>query len=302
MSKKVKIVLGLIAGLIALQFFIVMNYVKSVPIEIQTEFHKWTIPFVGVEFHANTMIMMWLVMAILLIPAFFVGRSLTKKPTRMQSVFELLMLFFDDLAESTLGKRGRKFFPLVITIFLFLWISNMIGVLPSFWQAFGFPETSFFSWFQFAEPSRDLNVPFGLMLIVVPLIHLTMIKELGFGEYVKSYMSPLPTEGAWLLLTPFNPFFYLNVIGEFAKGVSLAFRLFGNILGGAIIIIVVSSLVKFLVLPPLLNAFFGIFVGTIQAFVFSMLSLTYIAVAIGDVLEAEKEAELKELEQLETNG
>jgi len=302
LSKKVKIVLGLIGSLILLQIFIVMRFVGKAPIEIKTEYHKWAIPGLNFQFHANTILMAWVVMAILLIPAYLVGKNLQKIPTKMQNVFELLLLFFDELAESTLGKRGRKYFPLVITVFLFIWISNMIGVIPSFWAAFGLPDTNFFGWFELAEPTRDLNVPFGIMLIVILIIHITMIKELGFGGYVKSYMSPLPTKGAWLLLTFVNPFFYLNIIGEFAKGISLAFRLFGNILGGAIIIIVVSSLVKYLVLPPLLNAFFGIFVGTIQAFVYSMLSLTYIAVAIGDVLEAEKEANLKEIEQLETNG
>jgi len=71
----------------------------------------------------------------------------------------------------------------------------------------------------------------------------------------------------------------LNIIGELAKVISISFRLFGNIMGGAIIIIVVSHMVYNLVLPPFLNAFFGLFVGTIQAFVFTMLTITYIAVA-----------------------
>ena len=71
----------------------------------------------------------------------------------------------------------------------------------------------------------------------------------------------------------------LNVVGELAKVVSISFRLFGNIMGGAIIIAVVSWMVKSLVLPPFLYAFFGLFVGTVQAFVFTMLTITYIAVA-----------------------
>jgi F-type H+-transporting ATPase subunit a len=72
----------------------------------------------------------------------------------------------------------------------------------------------------------------------------------------------------------------LNLIGELAKVISISFRLFGNIMGGSIIIIVVSHLVYNLVLPPFLYAFFGIFVGTVQAFVFTMLSLVYIALQI----------------------
>jgi F-type H+-transporting ATPase subunit a len=71
----------------------------------------------------------------------------------------------------------------------------------------------------------------------------------------------------------------LNIVGELAKVVSISFRLFGNIFGGAIIIAVVSPLIYHLVLPPILTAFFGLFVGVVQAFVFTMLTLTYIAVA-----------------------
>jgi F-type H+-transporting ATPase subunit a len=70
----------------------------------------------------------------------------------------------------------------------------------------------------------------------------------------------------------------LNIVGELSKVVSISFRLYGNIMGGSIIIMVVGNLVYDLVLPPLLNAFFGIFVGTIQAFVFTMLTLVYISV------------------------
>ena len=72
----------------------------------------------------------------------------------------------------------------------------------------------------------------------------------------------------------------LNVVGELGKSISLPFRLYGNVFGGAVIITVLSHLIMHVGLPPLLNVFFGIFVGTIQAFVFAMLALTYTAVAI----------------------
>jgi F-type H+-transporting ATPase subunit a len=72
----------------------------------------------------------------------------------------------------------------------------------------------------------------------------------------------------------------LNVIGEIAKIVSISFRLFGNIMGGAIIILVVSYLTYSFILPPFLYAFFGLFVGTIQAFVFTMLTVVYISVQV----------------------
>jgi len=100
--------------------------------------------------------------------------------------------------------------------------------------------------------------------------HATALRVKGWRAYVREYFQP------FFLMFP------LNVIGELAKVVSISFRLYGNIMGGSIIIYVVSGLVRQLVLPPLLNAFFGVFVGTVQAFVFAMLTLTYISVAIQD--------------------
>ena len=123
----------------------------------------------------------------------------------------------------------------------------------------------------FMEPTRNLNVPFGLGVMAVIVVHYTAIKHKGFSHHIQGFINPVK-----------NPLFLLDIVGELSKVVSIAFRLFGNVLGGAIIILVVSSLVKYVMLPVLLNGFFGIFVGTIQAFVFTMLSLTYIAVEISE--------------------
>ena len=138
-------------------------------------------------------------------------------------------------------------------LFLFLWISNIIGSIPLT-----------------VEPTRDLNVPIGHMLAVLVVVHFEAIRVKGIKAYLASYNEP------FIVMMP------LNIIGEIAKGVSLAFRLFGNILGGAIIIMVISFLMKYVVVPVGLNMFFGLFVGTIQAFVFTMLGMTYMAVAIAD--------------------
>ena len=90
----------------------------------------------------------------------------------------------------------------------------------------------------------------------------------GLKGYARQYVEPM------FFMAP------LNIIGELAKVVSISFRLYGNILGGSIIILVVSHLIYSLILPPLLNVFFGFFVGTIQAFVFTMLTLVYISVQV----------------------
>ena len=100
------------------------------------------------------------------------------------------------------------------------------------------------------------------------IAHVAGIRKKGFKTYASEYFQPI------FFMAP------LNIIGELAKIVSISFRLFGNIMGGSIIILVVSYLTWSIVLPPFLYAFFGMFVGTIQAFVFTMLTVVYISVQV----------------------
>jgi F-type H+-transporting ATPase subunit a len=117
-----------------------------------------------------------------------------------------------------------------------------------------------------SEPTKDLNTPLAYGILGFFISHYAGIRTKGFKQYASEYFQPM------FFMAP------LNIIGELSKVVSISFRLFGNIMGGAIIITVVGHLVYSLVLPPLLMAFFGLFVGTIQAFVFTMLTLVYISV------------------------
>ena len=141
--------------------------------------------------------------------------------------------------------------PLVAALFLFLLVSNWLGIIP-----------------HLEEPTKDLNTPLSLGLMGFVIAHWAGIRSKGFKTYIREYFQPI------FFMMP------LNVIGELAKVVSISFRLFGNIMGGAIIILVVSYLTWNVLLPPFLNAFFGLFVGTIQAFVFTMLTVVYIAVQV----------------------
>jgi len=200
-----------------------------------------------------TTIMMLLIDALIVVLAFLSTRFLKQVPGRLQNAFEIIVDLFRNLIEQTLGEHGPRHIPMLGTLFLFLWISNIIGSLP------------------FAvEPTRDLNVTIGHMIAVIFIVHVEAIRVKGVGSYLKSYLDP------FFIMAP------LNIIGEMAKGVSLAFRLFGNILGGAIIVMVISYLFKYTLVMVGLNLFFSLFVGTIQAFVFTMLGMTYIAVAIAE--------------------
>jgi F-type H+-transporting ATPase subunit a len=134
---------------------------------------------------------------------------------------------------------------------MFLILSNWLGIIP-----------------KLSEPTKDLNTPLGLGIMGFFIAHHAGIKTKGFKQYAKGYFEPI------FFMAP------LNIIGELAKVVSISFRLYGNIVGGAIIILVVSHLIYSLVLPPFLITFFSLFIGTIQAFVFTMLTLVYISVQV----------------------
>ncbi|MFH1428817.1 MAG: F0F1 ATP synthase subunit A [Candidatus Margulisiibacteriota bacterium] len=194
--------------------------------------------------------MTWIVITILILLGFFGGRKLKDVPHGLQNFWEMIIGFFDEIVVSTLDESGRKFTPMITTLFLFICISNLLGMVPGL-----------------AEPTKYLSTDLGLGLMIFVIVHYSAIKAKGFIGYLQSYCEPV------FIFAP------LNVIGELAKVVSHSFRLFGNILGGSIIIVILSYLTKYLGLPIFLQLFFGMFSGLIQAFVFTMLAVTYIAVA-----------------------
>jgi F-type H+-transporting ATPase subunit a len=173
-------------------------------------------------------------------------------PGPWQQLAEFLVQWFRELVRDALGDDYEEhYFPLICALFIFLLLCNWVGVFPGM-----------------AEPTKDINTTLGLGIMGFVIAHGTAIKVKGLKQYLKEYFEPM------FFLMP------LNVVGEVAKVISISFRLFGNTLGGGIIIIVVSHLIWGLVLPPFLYGFFNFFVGTVQAFVFTMLTLVYISVQI----------------------
>lgn len=187
--------------------------------------------------------------------AFWIRKGSGLIPSKPQVVFEFIYGFLGGLVMDSIGKNGKKFIPFFLTLFFFIWLSNWTTLVP-------IPGVT--------EPTRNLNVPLGLGMASLGLVHLHAIKKKGLLTYIKGYFSPI------FFMFP------LNVIGEISKLVSISFRLFGNIFGGAIITIVVMSLTKSVLFPVGLSLFFTMFVGTLQAFVFTMLSLTYLSMEIGE--------------------
>ncbi len=200
--------------------------------------------------------MILIVDIVLLLMAMYIRKHLLARPSKSQLIFELIYTSLEEFVTETLGKEKANYTPYIVTLFIFIWACNMIGMIP-------IPGIM--------EPTRNLNVPIGLGFMVVVVVHFSAIKFKGAWNHLQNYINPVK-----------NPLFLLDIVGEASKVVSISFRLFGNILGGAIIILVVSSLVSFVVFPIGLNLFFGVFIGTIQAFVFTMLALTYIGVEIAE--------------------
>lgn len=212
------------------------------------------VPLFGYKmtFNLEVILMSWIVMGALIVFGFYAARKARIQPGLFQVVGELIVSSIYGLAENALDKKMAKTYgPLTCALFMFLLISNWLGIIP-----------------HLEEPTKDLNTTLGFGIMGFLIAHYAGIRVKGIKGYVKSYCEP------FFFMAP------LNLIGELAKVISISFRLFGNIMGGSIIILVVSHLTYSVLLPPFLNAFFGFFVGTIQAFVFTMLTIVYISVQV----------------------
>ena len=209
-----------------------------------------TVQFAGFTFNWETLVMTWITMAIVLLIAVLATRGLSLVPSGWQNVVEIIIEWLHGQIDAMMGSRGRSLAPLIVTLFMFLLISNWLGLVPTM-----------------ASPTNDLNTTLGLALLVICLVHVLGLYIKG-GHYIAHFFQPVPV------------FVVINAIEEIAKPITLAFRLFGNILAGEILIIVLLKLTQFWVLPSVLWLAFSIFIGGVQAVIFTMLSTAYLANAV----------------------
>ena len=164
---------------------------------------------------------------------------------------EILVSWLDTQVSSMMGKRGLFLAPFIMSLFMFLLTSNWLGLIPTL-----------------SSPTNDLNTTLGLALLVVVLVHVLGVHMKG-GHYIAHFCKPTPV------------FVIINAIEEIAKPITLSFRLFGNILAGEILIIILLKLMPiWMPIPSVLWLAFSIFVGGVQAFIFTMLSMAYLANAV----------------------
>lgn len=210
-----------------------------------------TVQFAGLTFNWETLEMTWITMAIVLLIAFLATRSLKLVPSGWQNVVEMVVTALAEQSETMLGKRGQFLSPFIVTLFLFLLVSNWVGLVPTM-----------------ASPTNDLNTTLGLALLVICMVHVLGVYMKG-GHYIAHFFQPTPV------------FVIINAIEEVAKPITLAFRLFGNILAGEILIIVLLKLMPiWMPVPSVLWLAFSIFIGGVQAVIFTMLSMAYLANAV----------------------
>ncbi len=266
--------------------------------------------FAGLHFNHATIIHC----AIAALAVYLLVRLLTMTlsrdhPRRGQVLIEMVVNTFLELTKSTIGpNRGPRYLPYIGTLFLFLFACNMMSLFPvpnkylggeTFldynnnhmydpgepfidMDGDGVHNPGFFLP-AFEEPTTDLTLPATLAIIfVIVLGHGSGLRFHGLRGYIKEYFSPGGIIGIGM--------FPLNVVGKIAELISISFRIFGNIFGGAIIMSVVSGLLYYFVVPIGMYAYFSVFCGTIQAFVFTMLATTYISMEAAEEVHTDEEA------------
>jgi len=209
------------------------------------------------RFDVTMLIMSWIVVVLLVILALFLRRALRQdieeKPNRTQAGLESLISLLQGQLTANFESESLsiRMFPFISTLFMYVLLSNWISIIP-----------------YMTSPTQDLNITMGLAFMVFFVSQRLSIRAKGWRRYLKGYLEPVP------FLLP------LNIIGEISKPMSHGFRLFGNVLAGSILVTVV--MVKFapVGVPSVLNLIFGLFFGGIQAFVFAILAVAYINVAV----------------------
>ena len=219
---------------------------KEAPLFIQHGF------MLGKYYMPPFIIYTWLVMALLIVMALAVRSSLKPIPGGLQNFAEAFIGGLKDFTITTMGPHGMDYFPLIGTAAFFILLSNLIGVIPGF-----------------ESPTANLNTTAACALVVFVSTHIVGLKYHGF-KYIKHFMGPV----AWLA----PMMFFIEVIGHIARPVSLSLRLFGNIKGEDLVVLILFMLVPLLIPSVMLGL--AVFTSFVQTFVFVLLTMLYLSGSI----------------------
>jgi F-type H+-transporting ATPase subunit a len=220
----------------------------------------------------NSLLMTWVVMLILIVFAFFFGRSLKMIPGKFQAGIEMAISGAYDYIATTLENDAlaKRFFPLIASIFLFVFVSNELEFFPGV-GSIGFFQNGVLTPLLRA-PTADLNLTLALAFIAFFTIEITGLATLGLFKYTSKYVNLKSPVGFAVGI--------IELISNLGRLISFSFRLFGNIFAGEVMILVASFFLPYFLPVPLMA--FEMFVGLIQAIVFAMLTLFFIKLAIAE--------------------
>jgi len=223
----------------------------------------------------NAVIYMW-VSAIVVFAFFYIAaKRMKKEPDGLQTIAEILLNFATGHLTGQIGEKGKKYYYLILTIFSYIFVTNIIGLLPK-------PEI-----LKPYTPTANINVTFSMALVVFLIVQYQGFHRHGVRGYLGSWLTPPGVPKA--MARPLNfIFFPVHLMGEFFKPLSLSVRLFANTIAGHLIILVMLGLLLqyggLIIVPTALFVVimtaFEVFVAFIQAYIFSLLSVVYIESAI----------------------
>jgi F-type H+-transporting ATPase subunit a len=213
----------------------------------------------------ETVIISWVVMLIIIVASILLTRSLKEVPTGPQTILETGVEFLNNFANNQFGSYAKYLGPYIGSLFLFLLVANIIAVLsPLPLKAFGHVFTPPF---EIHPPTKDINVTASLAVISITLVIVCGLTARGLGGWLKSFLHPLP------VMLPFN------IMDYGTRLISLALRLFGNILGGFVLMSMIERMLP-LALPVVASLYFDFFDGIVQAGIFVFLTSLYISEAV----------------------
>ena len=214
-----------------------------------------------VSFNMDTILTMWFTMLLLVLFAFFATRNMSLVPGKFQYVSESIVNYFVDITKSSMGEdEAKKHLPLILTLFMFILTANLAGQLP--WHLIHLQSG------ELASPNNDINMT-ASMAVVVSLYYIWYgVRKKG----IKFFFHGFSIDG--LIIT------FVDTLELFVRPFSLALRLFANIFAGEVLVFTMAGICAYF--APLPFMLFELFVALIQALVFTLLSTTYISMAIKD--------------------
>ena len=217
--------------------------------------HHSTWEWNGLTFNTDTMLSTVIAGGVVIGLGLLLRRSASSEvPGKLQLAWEALVTWVNDQVESTLGRLQPFVIPLAASLFIFIFVANLLELVPTGHRA--------------PPPTADVNLTYPLALLVIIAATVYGIRERGVKDYLKGFTQP------YAIMTP------INIIEEIAKPISLALRLFGNIFAGGVMLSIIGLLPFWLTpFPTVPWKLFGIFIGAIQALIFALLTILYFGMA-----------------------